>query len=116
MYKPSLKNPIPDELFNFFIYPICDHLLPTIQETIRSEISYALKESTGPRILTRHQVAKKLNISLQTVDNWRKIGKLTEHRIEGSKKVFFKEEDVLNELKPLYKYQRPVFYTTGSAA
>lgn len=57
-------------------------------------------ELTSPAhsaILSRKEAAKRLGVSLVTLHNWVKTGKVKSHKIGGS--VRFKEEDVMAALQ-----------------
>lgn len=60
-----------------------------ILESFRREF---LKGSNDDEYLTRKDVARMLKVSVSTIDNWLRKGKLLKHIIEG--KVYLKKSEV----------------------
>ena len=82
-----------------------------LQELIENSVKKVLeqtasKQPTDPVLLTRNQVCKLLGISLVTLTEWIKQGKIPALRI-GSR-IRFKQNDVLNSLHEIksLKYRR----------
>ncbi|XVJ66863.1 MAG: helix-turn-helix domain-containing protein [Lacibacter sp.] len=77
-----------------------DDLKNDLVDAIMKEISIALKDKplnkSENEPLTRIQVAQLLKVSLGTVDEWTKSGKITGYRI--GRRVRFKRNEVLNSL------------------
>lgn len=51
----------------------------------------------GKRLLTQKNIEGLLQVSRQTVYNWRKAGLIPEHRING--RLYFFEDEVLNAVR-----------------
>lgn len=76
-----------------------DELANLIREVLQSELASLkpVQESTSIKFFTRKEVAKILDVSLPTLNEWTKDGIIKAHRI-GSR-VRYKEEDVNNALQ-----------------
>lgn len=70
------------------------------QEDLRSiiadEVRRALADKPAPRQYTREQVAEMLHVTLATLHNWVRQGRLHPTKVNG--RVLFAEEDVNNLL------------------
>lgn len=55
------------------------------------------KLKIGKRLLTQKNVEDLLQVSRQTIYNWRKAGLIPEHRING--RLYFFEDEVLNAIR-----------------
>jgi excisionase family DNA binding protein len=58
-----------------------------------------VQQNSSPTYLTRAQVAQKLSITLFTVNEWTKKGKLSGYRI--GRRVLYKENEVDKALTPI---------------
>lgn len=85
-----------------------DELANLFREVLQSELASfkPTQESTSNNLYTRKEVAKLLDISLNTLNEWTKDGTIKAHRI--GTRVRYKEEDVQNALKEVktHKYAR----------
>lgn len=63
---------------------------------IADEVRKALAEKPAPRQYTREQVAEMLHVTLATLHNWVRQGRLHPTKVNG--RVLFAEEDVKNLL------------------
>ena len=84
-----------------------------LQELIETSVKNALEQTASKQepetvLLTRNEVAKLLGISLVTLTEWIKQGKIPALRI--GTRVRFKKDEVLNSLKEIksLKYGRVV--------
>ena len=86
-----------------------EELKKIIRDSVREEFQKILKmleESANTKYLTRKETAAKLRISLPTLNEYTKNGKLIGHRLTG--RVLYREDeinDALNAVEPL-KYRR----------
>ncbi len=80
-----------------------DALKKELLEAIKLEISSALAATAANKpeleYLTRHQTAQLFSVSLGTIDEWTKSGKLIGYRI--GRRVRFKRNEVLNCLSTI---------------
>ena len=74
-----------------------------IDKSIESAISKTQKPKEEETILRRKDVAKLFSISLVTIAEWMKTGKLPYHRINT--RIFFKKSELMEciEIKEKYK-------------
>jgi hypothetical protein len=79
-----------------------------LQELITDSVTNALSKIPKPRqdddsLLKRKDIARLFSVSLVTVTQWMKTGRLPYHRINS--RIFFKKGEVLQamELSPKYK-------------
>jgi hypothetical protein len=74
-----------------------------IDKSIESAISKTQKPTEEETILRRKDVAKLFSISLVTIADWMKTGKLPYHRINT--RIFFKKSELMKciEIKEKYK-------------
>lgn len=59
-----------------------------------------------PDLLTRAQASKMLGVSLATIDNWSKTGRITKYHIGSTSR--FKKEELIASLENLQRFQRPI--------
>ncbi len=81
-----------------------DELKELINESVANALSKVPQPPNEDEILLRRKdVAKLFSVSLVTVSQWMKDGKLPYHRINS--RIFFKKVEVLKamELSPKYK-------------
>ena len=71
-----------------------------------SEVTPQHQEKESTELLTRNETAKYLGVSLPTLNDWTKTGKVKGYRIGG--RVRYKKVDVLNALHQIetFKYKR----------
>ena len=62
------------------------------------------KENPEEILLRRKDVAKLFGISLVTVDEWMRLGKIPYYRVNS--RIFFKKKEVLDCLDSIKKYGR----------
>jgi len=81
-----------------------DELKSIVEAAVR-KIMLELKEDTPEvdEFLTTRQLAKLLHVSISTIVNWRKTGKVKSHKI-GSK-ILFKREEILLKIKELRPFR-----------
>lgn len=77
-----------------------------IENSVKNVLEKNSKQEPETELLTRNEVAKMLQISLVTLNEWIKQGKIPALRI--GTRVRFKKADVLNSLKEIQtlKYGR----------
>jgi len=77
-----------------------------INESIENAISKTPKQKEEETILRRKDVAKMFSVSLVTIADWMKTGKLPYHRINS--RIFFKKSEVMEciEIKEKYKVRK----------
>ena len=82
-----------------------DELKNIINESVSNAISQIppVKNEDEP-LLKRKDVAKLFSVSLVTITDWMKHGRLPFHRINS--RVFFKRSEVLEALNKKIKYKR----------
>ncbi len=77
-----------------------------IDKSIEHAFSKVPKQNEEETILRRKDVAKLFSVSLVTIADWMKTGKLPYHRINS--RIFFKKSEVMQcvEVKEKYKQIR----------
>lgn len=90
------------------LLPVED-LKTLLSEVVRAELRNHIptrKEpfEDVPELLSRHQTAELLGVSLATLDNWAATGRLKKHRIGAT--VRFRKTELLNALDSLQRFQR----------
>lgn len=83
-----------------------DELIESVRRVIKQEIAGLNLERTAPKYLTRREVADLLKISLPTLNDYTRTGRIKGHRI-GSR-VLYSEEEVTKAVKEIatVKYSR----------
>lgn len=87
-----------------------EELLGLFRDVVKEELSKLLEnitvDNSSTKLYTRKEVAKKLNISLPTLNEWSKDGTIQAHRIGSC--VRYKEESIEKALHAVknYKYTR----------
>ncbi|MCZ6703428.1 MAG: helix-turn-helix domain-containing protein [Ignavibacteria bacterium] len=90
---------------NVLLSVIGESDLKVIIENCVRKVMLELKED-APQIdefLTSHQLCSMLHISMSTIVNWRKTGKLKPHKIGG--KILFKREDILTKIAEIRQFR-----------
>lgn len=67
-----------------------------------SEFKEEFRTEQQVKLLTRKEVAEMLRISLPTLHQWTKMGKLKAYRKSG--RVYYKSNEILYELESTYQY------------
>lgn len=67
-----------------------------LRSIIADEVRKAMAEKPAPRQYTREQVAEMLHVTLATIHNWVRAGRL--HPVKVSGRVLFSEEEINNLL------------------
>ena len=75
-----------------------------INESVSTAISNITKPKAEDELLKRKDVAKLFSVSLVTISDWMKTGKLPFHRINS--RIFFKKSEVLDAMQSTRKYNR----------
>jgi hypothetical protein len=77
-----------------------------IAESVSNAILKSPKQKEEESILRRKDVAKMFSVSLVTIADWMKTGKIPYHRINS--RIFFKKSEVMQciEIKEKYKSKR----------
>lgn len=89
----------------FVIHLKVDELKNLINESISNALSkIPLPDKEDETLLRRKDVAKFFSVSLVTITDWMKTGKLPFHRINS--RVYFKRKEVLEALQNTKKYMR----------
>lgn len=85
-----------------------EELKTLITEAVTVAVNESLQNlksiSETEEILRRKDVAKELKVSLVTVSQWMKDGKLPYHRIAS--RIFFKRSEILEAMQLPLKYRR----------
>ena len=74
-------------------------LLGQIKEVVKELLPQPQVQTTTERLMTRHEVAKFLGVSLVTLHSWTKANILTAYRIGN--KIRYKESEVLKALQQM---------------
>ncbi len=72
------------------------YTLEEFKEAMRDEFRILSKEDE--QLLTREQAAEFLSISLPTLNDWTKSGKLKCYRIPNTVRVYYLKSDLINSL------------------
>lgn len=67
-----------------------------LRQIVADEVKKALQAKPVPRQFTREEVAEMLHVTLATIHNWVRAGRL--HPVKVNGRVLFAEEDVKNLL------------------
>lgn len=67
-----------------------------LRQIVADEVRKALAEKPAPRQYTREQVAEMLHVTLATIHNWVRAGRL--HPVKVNGRVLFSEEEINNLL------------------
>jgi excisionase family DNA binding protein len=88
-----------------------EELEELISRAVRKEVEH-IANSSGTKssraILSRQQAADLLGISRPSLDKYTTMGLITAHKIPGSKRVLYKESDLMDALEvvKVSKYKR----------
>lgn len=80
-----------------------EQLQQQIAATVKSELATFFKDNQQKQpdeLLTRDELKTMLKVSISTINNWKKSGKLVAYGITGNK-VYFRRSEVEKLLKPL---------------
>lgn len=94
-------------LNNNIVVCTTEQLTQIIDAAIEKRLTTIQKSSEYdqyPELLTRIQVAEMLGCSKQTIDNWRRDGRLKKYNINRT--VRFKKAEVLKSFQTFHKHQR----------
>lgn len=75
-----------------------------VSEEISAAIAKLPQTKEEDELLKRKQVAKLFSVSLVTISEWCKTGKLPFHRINS--RIFFKKSEVIQAMQSTQKYNR----------
>lgn len=81
-----------------------DEFKNLINESIENAITKANTPKEEEIILRRKEVAKLFSVSLVTISDWMKTGKLPYHRINS--RIFFKKSEVMKSMEIKEKYKK----------
>ncbi|MFM2018897.1 MAG: hypothetical protein RL007_2553 [Bacteroidota bacterium] len=81
-----------------------EQLRSLVNEEVSAAISKLPHQKEEEELLKRKQVAKLFSVSLVTISDWCKTGKLPFHRINS--RIFFKKSEVLQAMQSTQKYNR----------
>ena len=85
-----------------FIQTTPDYLLANISKIVKQTLENIKLDKENPeQLLTRKQTAELLNVTLATLNDWSKDGKLKSYGIGN--RVYYKKNEVLEALTPLNK-------------
>lgn len=86
-----------------FSTPFLEQLKTEISEDVFNKISCLIQTAQTPRLqtelITRKEAAKVLGVSLPTINDWTKTGKITGYRI-GSR-IRYKRNEIENSLSQI---------------
>lgn len=89
--------------------PVAD-LMAQLREAIREEIQKQQRADLAEKLLTANETAELLRVSLVTLWQWEKQGRITKHTLGG--RTYFKYSEIMAALETLQRYKKP----TGRAA
>ena len=78
-----------------------EHKIEDIITTCLAQIE--IREKEGFEYLTRQQTAELLQVSLVTLNNWKKRKVLTPHGLGN--RVYYRMQDILDNMKPINNNQ-----------
>lgn len=81
-----------------------DELKSIINESVSNAFAKIPQPKEEETLLRRKEVAKLLSVSLVTISDWMKTGKLPYHRINT--RIFFKKSEVMEAIEIKQKYKR----------
>jgi len=89
----------------FVVHLKVDELKNLINESVSNALSKIPQpDKQDETLLRRKDVAKFFSVSLVTITDWMKTGKLPFHRINS--RIYFKRKEVLEALQNTKKYMR----------
>lgn len=65
----------------------------------RAKPEFAIPHSANNKLLNIHEVANLLDVSISTVNSYKRLGLIPFHRL--GRRIFFKEEEILESLKKI---------------
>lgn len=83
-----------------------DELIESVRRVVKQEIADLQLERNAPKYFTRREVADLLKITLPTLFDYTRTGKIKGHRI--GTRVLYSEEEVMKSVKEIatIKYSR----------
>lgn len=77
-----------------------EELRNLISDVVKAELSKGVLQTNDSfEYLSREEVSKLLNISLVTLNNWTKVGKIKAHRMGA--RIFYTKADIANAMRPV---------------
>lgn len=89
--------------------PIAD-LMAQMRDIVRDELQQQQRNDLAEKLLTAQETADLLRVSLVTIWQWEKQGRITKHTLGG--RTYFKYSEIMAALQTLQRYKK----TTGRAA
>ena len=74
--------------------------LDSLQNCIESIVKHYKPHLNGERFLSNHEVSKKLNVSLRTLQEWRDMGLIPFIQVKG--KIIYRQSDIDKLLQKHY--------------
>jgi excisionase family DNA binding protein len=82
-----------------------DALLDAFRAVVRAELKHQHQEEQSDQLLTAKEAAALLKVSLVTLWQWEKAGRLQKHKM-GSR-VYFKHSEIMASIDSLQRYEKP---------
>jgi excisionase family DNA binding protein len=92
--------------------PIGD-LMQQVRDIVRAELESHKRADLKEKLLTPQETAELLRVSLVTLWQWEKDGRISKHKIGG--RVYFKYDQIISSLETLKRYRKPTMVKEGSA-
>jgi excisionase family DNA binding protein len=92
--------------------PLAD-LMAQIRATVRDELKQQQVADLAEKLMTAKEAADLLRVSLVTLWQWEKQGRIIKHSMGG--RTYFKYSELMASLKTLQRYRKPIMVKRGAA-
>ena len=78
-------------------------LTPIIHQAVEQALAKYSNEEDPDDLLTSDQVAQMFDVTTVTLYKWRKAGRIPHHRLNGSRRVYYKRHELQDALKSMQR-------------
>jgi len=80
-------------------------LMAQMRDIVRDELQQQQRNDLAEKLLTAQETADLLRVSLVTIWQWEKQGRITKHTLGG--RTYFKYSEIMASLETLQRYRKP---------
>lgn len=100
---------------NLFLTPIpVADLMAQMRDIVRDELRQQQQADQSEKLLTPKETAELLRVSVVTIWQWEKQGRIVKHAIGG--RTYFKYGELMASIETLNRYRKPNMVRRATAA